>query len=397
MAFEKATIGALEQHIKDAFMGVFKGDYASFQSNNSIQQFRSIREQPTSQQTNYGPNMPQHNYPSTSIVTSRGQGGDLPEYGERGLPFAGGVAAAAAGASGVAVLTQQMGNMNMSGEAKPEPEHQKNIFDQALGKVKNFAKDAVDDVQDGIEAEVKKMAHVIDDVAEHIEEKVAEIGPELKEKISELIQRIHVGLADLLTKAALTCIKAFLGSAIKLKEIEEQAVEGVKDLAQMFIHQDGDPNTPGQQAVHPAAGLLSSKLSDGLTVIRGNSRHHFRDYLAKIEEEFFNNMPDGIKDILAKIFGGNPFDAKQNVEQQKESLGDKLNVFEEIGDKIKEIVERIQNALRDRVLEIVGGGHRRLEDRAWGNVQGRCLWAIKERNINRVYRCCCWKGTAVCP
>jgi len=104
----------------------------------------------------------------------------------------------------------------------------------------------------------------------------------------------------------------------------------------------------------------------------------FERFCPKSKKTFFNGMPDGLKGVLSKLFGGNPFDAKANVQQQSATIGSKMNVFQEIAEKIETIVGRIQAAIRDRVLEIIGGGHRRLEDQAWGNVQDSVVNKVQQ-------------------
>lgn len=362
MEFERATLDSLEEHIKAAITGVFKGDFSEFQSNKNIGEFRTNREHGST-----GANLPQYNYPSTDVVASREGGeGNLPAYGSRGLPFA--------GKEGGGVATQQ-------DEEEPKKEH--NIFESALSKVKDFAKDKAEDLGDNIEGEIKGMAAKIGDIADNIEEKAAQIAPELKEKIGAVLHELHLGLAEVMTGAALLQLKKFLGGHISLEEIGQTAVDGFEDVFKGFLGHGGGDSQPqsmddsqGQGKPSGAAGLLSDKLSTGLTKVRGNSRGDFRTALSKIEENLFNSLPDGLKEILSKIFGGNPFDAKANAQQN--AAPEKEGIFAEIGEKIEAIVQRIQNALRDRVLEIVGGGHRRLEDKAWGNVQDAVVGKVQQ-------------------
>ncbi|KAG8703563.1 hypothetical protein FRC09_004098 [Ceratobasidium sp. 395] len=120
------------------------------------------------------------------------------------------------------------------------------------------------------------------------------------------------------------------------------------------------------------------KLSDGLTIIRAHTREDFRDVLGKIEEALFNSLPSEISGPLIKVLGGNPFSDDDQQQQQRSGGGGGFNVFEEIKDKLKTIIERIQKGLRDRVLEVVSGGHRKLEDKAWGNVQDAVVTKVRQ-------------------
>ncbi|KAG9049215.1 hypothetical protein FS837_010851 [Tulasnella sp. UAMH 9824] len=367
--FEQATIGALEQHVKQCIKGIFGGDDEEFQSNKNIQEFRAVRE--NNQQ---GANLPQYNYPSPDVVASR-EGGQLPEYGSRGLPFAG----AASGAA----ITQQLSAAAGRNDQRQEPQHNKNVFASALGKVKNFAKDTIDDVGDDVKAGIKNMANTIDDITDHLDDKIDEIVPDLKEKVRKVLNDLHLGLAEKLTTAALAQVKRFLAGNISLGELGESALDTIGDVLGNFLRRDDKPQ-PGSRAISSnqdgkpaggASGLLSEKLSSGLTHIRRNTRVDFRNFLSKIEEALFDSLPDFLREPLSKIFGGNPFAAKA-VSKPQDDNDD--GIFDDIGDKIREIFQRIQNAMRDRVLEIVSGGHRRLEDKAWGNVQDAIVNKVRE-------------------
>jgi len=255
-----------------------------------------------------------------------------------------------------------------------------NAFEAALSKVTGFAKEAVQDAGSDVEKEMKDMASKIDELAGNIDQKVEEIVPDIKEKVSEVLQALHAGLADLMTKAALACLKAFLAGAVKLEELGEDAVKGAEHLLEDFA--GGLEESSSLQSGQPAGpvGILSSKLSGGLTVVRHDSRIDFRGFLSKIEEDLFNELPNGLKGPLSKIFGGNPFDANASTSGSSaaQESAPKEGIFAEIGEKIKEILERIQQALRDRVLEVVSGGHRRLEDQAWGNVQDTVVGKVQK-------------------
>lgn len=212
------------------------------------------------------------------------------------------------------------------------------------------------------------MASKIDDITDHIEDKATQIAPELRQLVEEILQHLHLGLAEKMTEAALTQVKKFLAGNISIDELAGSALAGVSTILHGFLGKDEpqpmvDQNGDGIPDPTGATGLLSNKLTSGLIHIRRGARGDFRAFLSKIEEMIFNSLPDNLKGPLSKIFGGNPFDANANngpaQPQQQESGG----IFGEIGEKIHEILDRIQNALRDRVLEIVSGGHRRLEDK----------------------------------
>jgi hypothetical protein len=58
---------------------------------------------------------------------------------------------------------------------------------------------------------------------------------------------------------------------------------------------------------HGVAGILSKKLSRGLTHVRSATRDDFRLMLSAIEKTLFDELPESIRGPLAKLFGGDPF------------------------------------------------------------------------------------------
>ncbi|KAG8860886.1 hypothetical protein FRB96_003621 [Tulasnella sp. 330] len=353
-AFENSTLGSLEQHVKDVITGIFHGNFTDFQSSNNINEFKAARVGPD-QGGAEGPNLPQYHYPPTNVVASRDAQGanvSMPQYGERGLPFAGGSSTQAAA---------------VPRPNPEEPRRQKNIFESALSTVTNFAHKAEDAVEDVAESGVKVVATQIEQLAGDVDKKVEEIIPDIKAEVSKILQELHTGLADKMAQAALACLKKFLASAVKLEDLGEEAIQGVESLLDGFLGGGGG----GQQQGGGPTGILSDKLSGGLTVVRGGARVEFRNFLGKIEEDLFNGLPEGLKGPLNKIFGNN----SPSVTASSSGGG---GILGEIEEKIKAILERIQQALRDRVLEVVSGGHRRLEDQAWGNVQDAVVGKVQQ-------------------
>ncbi|KAG8706139.1 hypothetical protein FRC08_001256 [Ceratobasidium sp. 394] len=378
--FQDATLQSLEEHIKAVFQAVFRGDFSAFQTANNIAEFRAAREDPRQvtqdpnaiqKQQQYGAGVPTFTYPTPQ---TRSGALALPDYGTRGLPFAGKVAN---------ILGTQMAIFNpQSNHGETAPQHERNIFQAAVNKVTDFAKSA----EDGLGGKIATVAHTIDELNIDPLEKAKQVAPELREKVAKVLTDLHAPLADKLTLLALTQVKNFLKGSVSLSELGEGAMESIGGLIRGFGKSDdasgasrgvGPGGNPVPEAPGGFVGLLSEKLSDGLTIIRAHTREDFRDVLGKIEEALFNSLPDEISGPLMKVLGGNPFSDDQQQQQQRDGGGG-FNVFDEIKDKLKTIIERIQKGLRDRVLEVVSGGHRKLEDKAWGNVQDAVVTKVRQ-------------------
>ncbi|QRV87999.1 hypothetical protein RhiJN_16017 [Ceratobasidium sp. AG-Ba] len=343
VVFQNSTLQSLEDHIKAVFQAVFRGDFSAFQPANNIAEFRAVREDPRQitqdptaiqRQQQFGAGVPSFNYPSPQ---ARSGALALPDYGTRGLPFAGQAAN---------ILGTQMAIFNnQNGESAPQ--HERNIFQAAIAAV----------------------ARTIDELNIDPLEKARQVTPELREKVAKVLTDLHAPLADKLTLLALTQVKKFLKGSISLSELGGGAVESIARGV-------GEGGNPVPEAPGGFVGLLSEKLSDGLTIIRAHTREDFRKVLGEIEEALFNSLPSEISGPLMKVLGGNPFSDDQ--QQQRSGGGGGSNIFDDIKDKLKTIIERIQKGLRDRVLEVVSGGHRKLEDKAWGNVQDAVVTKVRQ-------------------
>ncbi|KAL0578957.1 hypothetical protein V5O48_003049 [Marasmius crinis-equi] len=341
--FQDATLQSLEEHIKAVFQAVFRGDFSAFQSANNIAEFRAAREHPQQ-----GTGLPNYSYP-----TPQNKPGEraLPDYGTRGLPFAGD-------------LLASFNNLQVNPNPNPEAPHQeRNIFQNAVSKVSDFAKSS--NIEGEFGMKIAKVAHTIDELNIDPLEKAKQVAPELREKVARVLTDLHAPLADKLTHLALTQVKNFLKGNISIGELGEGLMGS---LGGLFHKSSGNSGGGGSRAIGESGsgaevpggfvGLLSEKLSKGLTVIRARTREDFRDVLGKIEEALFDSLPKEVSGPLIKVLGGNPF--SDDDDQRQQSRGDRgFNVLEEVKDKIKTIVERIQKGLRDRVLEVVSGGHRK--------------------------------------
>ncbi|KDN37052.1 hypothetical protein RSAG8_10405, partial [Rhizoctonia solani AG-8 WAC10335] len=371
--FQDTTLQSLEDHIKSVFQAVFRGDFSAFQSAKNIGEFRAARERSQDatadqQQAQYGAGLPNFNYPSTQ---QRSGQQPLPEYGTRGLPFAGSLGN---------VLGTQLALFNPQGETAPQ--HERNVFQVALNKVTDFAKSADDEIG----GKLATVARTIDELNLDPLEKAKQVTPEIRQKVAKVLTDLHAPLADKLTLLALTQVKNFLKGNITTKELGQGAMDGVGGMVRGFM-KTGDSGTTSRSAPgggpNPVpdapggfVGLLSGKLSDGLTLIRAHTREDFRKVLGDIEEKLFDSLPSELSAPLMVVLGGNPFSDDQRQQQARGGSG--FNILEEVKDKLRVIIERIQKGLRDRVLEVVSGGHRKLEDKAWGNVQGAIVTKVQK-------------------
>jgi hypothetical protein len=236
------------------------------------------------------------------------------------------------------------------------------------------------------------LSDTVKDAARNPEEKARMITPEIKEKLGAELQAQHAPIAEQFTKIALDHIKRWLrgntstrdlGDGVK-GEIEDQVKDLVKGLGGLFSskkrHGDetargfGDRDAGGSEGQEHGGGfskIISEKLSTGLAKVHREVRLEFRKVLGEIERRLFELLPDQFQRPLEKILGGNPFDDQLDRDvggQADRGFGDDLKV--KLLSKIRGLVRKVQEMLRESILGIVNGGHRKFERESWVFVQG---------------------------
>jgi hypothetical protein len=96
----------------------------------------------------------------------------------------------------------------------------------------------------------------------------------------------------------------------------------------------------------------------------------FRKVLGEIEKQLFELLPDQFQRPLEKILGGNPFDSQLDRDasgQADHSFGDDLKA--KLLSKVRALVQKVQETLRESILGVVNGGHRKFERESWVFVQ----------------------------
>jgi len=99
-------------------------------------------------------------------------------------------------------------------------------------------------------------------------------------------------------------------------------------------------------------------------------RLEFRQVLGEIEKQLFELLPDQFQRPLERILGGNPFDDQLDRDasgQTNRGLGDDIKL--KLLNKIRALVQKVQETLRESILGVINGGHRKFERESWVFVQ----------------------------
>ncbi|KAF7557296.1 hypothetical protein G7Z17_g763 [Cylindrodendrum hubeiense] len=273
---------------------------------------------------------------------------------------------------------------------------------------KGFLSAALNVVQDHIESNSKGpggqkfeldgllgvLSNTVKDAARNPEEKARLISPEIKERVGVKLREQHAPIAEQFTRIALDHIKRWLrgntstrdlGDGVK-GEIEDQVKDLVKGLGGLFGSKkhssegssrgfgdhgrDHDRSRDEGESSGGLSRVISDKLSTGLGRVHRDVRLEFRKVLGGIEKQLFEVLPDEFQRPLEKILGGNPFDSQLDRDaghQADRGFGD--DIKSKLVDKIRGLVRKVQETLRESILGVVNGGHRKFERESWVFVQ----------------------------
>jgi len=241
------------------------------------------------------------------------------------------------------------------------------------------------------------LSDTIKDASRNPEEKARLISPEIKQSVGDKLRSQHASIAEQFTRIALEHIKRWLrgntstrdlGDGAKA-EIAEQVGDLVKGLGGLFGSKKSS-NEESSRGIDDRSGtdtgsgggfsrVLSDKLSTGLAKVHREVRLEFRKVLGEIEKQLFELLPDQFQRPLEKILGGNPFDSQLDRDasgQADRSFGD--DIKSKLLEKIRALVQKMQETLRESILGVVNGGHRRFERESWVFVQ-----AMVEQKVQR--------------
>ncbi|OHF04136.1 hypothetical protein CORC01_00475 [Colletotrichum orchidophilum] len=374
--FQTRTIDSLEDQVVDAFRSLFNKDKASGDG-------------------------------------SRGLNDTPPDaYGIQSLPFADEIGKLTRSFS---VITDEAGDdlrdiFNLTDEARggggggggPETQSRSISYSDSFSGAKGFLSSAINVVQDHLDKNKSSggggqgfeldgllgvLSNTVKDAARNPEEKARLISPEIKEKVGIKLREQHARIAEQFTKIALEHIKRWLrdntstrdlGDGVK-GEIEDQVKDLVKGLGGLFGNKKsshggsraiGDRDGEGESERGGFSKVISDKLSTGLAKVHREVRLEFRKILGAIEKQLFELLPDAFQRPLEKILGGNPFDAQLDRDaggHADRGFGDDIKV--KLVNKIRALARKVQETLRESILGVVNGGHRKFERESWVFVQ----------------------------
>lgn len=233
------------------------------------------------------------------------------------------------------------------------------------------------------------LSQTVKDASQNPEEKARLISPEIKEKLGVTLREQHAPLADQFTRIALDHIKKWLRGNTSSRDVGDGLKGEITDLvsgfADMFGKKSGGGSSSrgidrsdgniggggeGKDGGSGFSRVISDKLSTGLAKVHREVRLEFRKVLATIEKQLFELLPDKFQGPLEKILGGNPFDPSLDSKpSQQSSRGFGDDIKTKVVDKIRQLVRKVQEALRESILSVVNGGHRKFERSSWVFVQ----------------------------
>lgn len=226
------------------------------------------------------------------------------------------------------------------------------------------------------------LSNQVKETTRNPDEKARLISPEIKEKVGNILQEQHAPLAEQFTKIALDHIKKWLRGNTSTRDLGDglkgEITDMVSSFAGMFGKKKKEEGTSrgisGEQdgekeEGHGFSNIISEKLSTGLAKVHREVRLEFRSVLGGIEKSLFEALPDQFQGPLEKILGGNPFDESLGSLQYSGSRGLGDDLKDRLVEKIRNLVRKVQETLRQHILTLVNGGHRKFERQSWVFVQ----------------------------
>jgi hypothetical protein len=334
-------------------------------------------------------------------------------YGGQSLPFA----------DEIAKLTQSFGKLSNGAtddlrdifdltENRGASDQSRSADSGFSGGARGFLSSAIDAVQDHLENNNRgsggqgleiggllgMISNTVKDASRNPEEKARLISPEIRDRVGEKLRAQHGSIAEQFTRIALDHLKRWLrgntssrdlGDGAKA-EIEDRVKDLVKGFGGLFgkksSNEESSRGIEGSdrdgQSDEGSGGfskVISDKLSTGLARVHREVRIEFRKVLGEIEKQLFELLPDQFQGPLEKILGGNPFDSQLDRDvggQADRSFGD--DIKSKLLSKIRDLIRKVQETLRESILGVVNGGHRKLEHESWVFVQN-----IVEEKVQR--------------
>ncbi|KAI1633034.1 hypothetical protein F4809DRAFT_51822 [Biscogniauxia mediterranea] len=376
--FQQKTVDVLETQVIDAFRSLFDRDGA------------------------------------TSPGPARSLDDAIPNsYGGQSLPFANEIASLTGSFSKIADETSDdLRDIFNLTEARTGPGDTRSLGEDHSDpsqRVRGFLSAAVNAVQDHLDNNNSNqgaggqrfeldgflgvLSNNIKDVARSPEDTARRISPEIKEKVTAKLRESHAPIAEQFTRIALDHIKRWLRGNTSTRdlgdgargEIEDHVKDLVKGIGGLFGNKkdhsgsssrglgdrDGDGGEgEGSSSSTGFSKVISEKLSTGLAKVHREVRLEFRKILGGIEKQLFELLPDELQGPLEKILGGNPFDSQLERDAASDTDRGFRNDFKtKLVSKIRGVVRKVQEMLREGILGVVNGGHRKFERESWVFVQ----------------------------
>ncbi|GAP83972.1 putative C6 zinc finger domain-containing protein [Rosellinia necatrix] len=340
------------------------------------------------------------------------------DYGRQSLPFANEIAGLTRSFSKIAdetgddlrdILDLTEGRGGSGGARSVGEDHA-----DPSQRVRGFFSAAVNAVQDHLESSggtggpggerfeldglLGVLSSSVKDVARSPEDTARRISPEIKDRIGAKLREQHAPIAEQFTRIALEHIKRWLRGNTSTRdigdgargEIEDHVKDLVKGIGGLFgsrhhgegssrglgDHDRGDGDGGDGGGEKSSGGgfsrVISEKLSTGLGRVHRDVRLEFRKALGGIEKQLFELLPDELQGPLEKILGGNPFDSQLEREAgagAQTDRGFRDDIKAKLVNKIRGLVRKVQEMVRESILGVVNGGHRKFERASWVFVQ----------------------------
>ncbi|KAJ3023446.1 hypothetical protein HKX48_003140 [Thoreauomyces humboldtii] len=348
--FQKMSLDELEAKVHLVFQQIFHGDFSAFHSDDATNANASVNGGAQGAPAQgfggggYGNQAPVNNggYSNQAPVNNGGYAN--PQQGGGGYGYANQTPVSNGGYDATVPASRDLLSPVTRDPRDPiTGPTDRGIISDALHSVTAFAEQTQNSLSSAIDPRAKADALI----------------PELRAKLDVLLTEKHRGLADGFSHDAIEQFKTYLHGNISPREVGGAGVEDAVGTLKGFFggnKENHDSTDRGlalpQGAASGLTSLLSTKIAEGLAIVKRMLHQTLHQNLVQIEQALFAELPAHIRGPLQSVFGG-AADA---------ATGGQRGLVADIEDKLLNVVKGLSEGLQEKARGVVVEGHRRLED-----------------------------------
>jgi len=175
--------------------------------------------------------------------------------------------------------------------------------------------------------------------------------PLIQGSFKGIIEKAEGGITDLITDGIINGVKSYLNINTKVKDIAGNGGFDLSSLASLLGSNDNlSRDVESNDRALNIFGILSNKVNEGLTVLRGKNRELIHNEVTKVENIIWERLPEAITSPL-----------QSSVKDVMSTRGTLTRDFD-LGSVVKPIIGVLVEPAEDALKELYLDTHRGIED-----------------------------------